>query len=96
MKYGDILPLPEKSLQNIQIKYVRIPAPIPMDTRKGLRALSKGVPTSIRVHADDLYCIHVEAAELGVAPASFIRWAALFLARELRKERTGEDIEVHP
>lgn len=83
-------------LQMNSTRYIRIPAPVPMNSRKGMRALSKGVPTSIRVHADDLYCIHVEAAQLGVAPASFIRWAALFLARELRKERTGEDIEVHP
>lgn len=74
-----------------------IPVPIPLERRRGLRSLnSTGRAVATRMHEDDLTLIDAEAAVLGITRGEFTRWVTAYAAKVLRKDRTGENVEITP
>lgn len=77
--------------------YITIPIPQEVKRVRGPLANSKAlVPVRFRINDFDRALIKAEADELGVKEVPFYRWCALYVARELRKRRTGEVVSVDP
>jgi hypothetical protein len=76
---------------------VTVPAPMPMEQRRGVRNLhSHGAPLAVRIHVDDIELLDAEAAILGVTRAAFIRWFAVLGAQALHQKRTGMRRDITP
>lgn len=77
--------------------YITIPVPQEVKRARGPMAHSKAlVPVRFRINDFDRAFIKEEAELLGVKEVPFYRWCALYVARELRRKRTGEIIAVDP
>ncbi len=74
---------------------VFIPLPFALPQREGINSLIyNGRSVQTRMNYGDVPFIDQEAAALGVSRAHFMRWAALHLAMECYRRRTGKTKEV--
>lgn len=77
--------------------YITIPVPLPVARARGVLAHSKALtPVRFRINDIDRRLVKEEADLLGVKEVPFYRWCAIYVARELRRRRTGEVPAVDP
>lgn len=77
--------------------HIPVPRPEHVARARGIHAVTR-VNASIRfrlsIRDQQLLEAEAEASKMGLVP--FIRWCAVYTARSLRQERTGERYDVDP
>ncbi len=77
--------------------YITIPVPQSVARARGVLAHHKALtPVRFRINDIDRKLVKEEADALGVKEVPFYRWCAIYVARELRKRRTGTVVSVDP